>query len=78
MKPKISSANLPPRLRIELWISLYLLADKLQFSTDYIYALLAFAALYVFTVLYELSIRKYCDIFDVLDILLSRTKDKEP
>ena len=78
MKPKISLENLPPRLRIELWIALYLLADKFSLPDRYVYFLIAFAVMYVFTILYELSIKKYCDIFDVLDILLSRTKDKEP
>ena len=78
MKPKISSANLPPRLRIELWIALYLLADKFSVPDGYVGFLLAFAVLYVITVFMTLNRKQYIDIIEVLNEILKRENNKEP
>ena len=78
MKPKIKSANLPPRLRIELWIALYLLADKFSVPDLYVNLLLAFAVLYVIAVLMELGRKQYIDIMAVLNEILRRENNKEP
>ena len=78
MKPKISSENLPRRLRIELWIALYLLADKFNVPDGYVKLLIAFAVLYIISALIELSRKQYIDIFIILNELLKRENNKEP
>ena len=78
MKPKINFAILPMRLRIELWIALYLLADKFNVPDMYVGFLLAFAALYIISALIELSRKQYIDIIEVLNHILKRENNKEP
>lgn len=78
MKPKINSVNLPRRLRIELWIALYLLADKFNVPNGYVDFLLAFAVLYIITALIELSRKQYIDIIEVLNEILKRENNIEP
>ena len=78
MKPKINFAILPMRLRIELWIALYLLADKFNVPDMYVGFLLAFAVLYIISALIELSRKQYIDIIEVLNEILKRENNKEP
>lgn len=78
MKPKINSVNLPRRLRIELWIALYLLADKFNVPNGYVYFLLVFAVLYIISALIEWSRKQYIDIIEVLNEILKRENNIEP
>ena len=78
MKPKINSVNLPRRLRIELWIALYLLADKFNVPNGCVDFLLAFAVLYIISALIELSRKQYIDIIEVLNEILKRENNIEP
>ena len=78
MNPQIHPKNLPPRLRLSLWISLYLLLDKFNVSEVHMSLYLSFVVLTIMTKLWKILETSYVDVFYVLEDLLRRTSNKGP